>query len=84
MFLVDTLGIQLNSLYGNVYYKNKKDNHDVLLYDMQLMRYHNKNVPDSLQTDSLLISTSNSQKRNSDQVNPLSIEELLKDKELRK
>lgn len=82
--LIDTIGVQLNSLYGHVYYKNKEENHDVLLYDMQLMRYHNKNVPDSLQTDSFSTSTSNSLKESSNQTNPLSIEELLKDKEMRK
>ena len=39
LLLDDTIGVRLNNLSGNVYYKGKKQGHDALLYGMRLMRY---------------------------------------------
>ena len=39
LLLDDTIGVRLNNLSGNVYYKGKMQGHDALLYGMRLMRY---------------------------------------------
>jgi hypothetical protein len=58
---LDTIGAQLNSLNGNAYYKNNSNKQDVLLYGVQLMRYHMKEESVISSKDSLYTMTNSPQ-----------------------
>lgn len=52
--IADTAGMQLNKLYGNVYYKNNDTvTSGVLLHQIELMRYRYIEPTDTLFTDSI-------------------------------
>ncbi len=50
--LLDTAKVQLSKLYGNVFYKNNESASGILLYQMQLMRYHHMSPKAILHPDS--------------------------------
>lgn len=55
--LADTADVKLRNVRCNAYYKGKEEDCGLLLYNMELMRYHQVLVPDSVASDSLLLAT---------------------------
>ena len=58
LVLADTMGLKLRNVSGEVYYKGRGASGDVLLYDMELMRYRYAIPVDTLLSDTLVVDTS--------------------------
>ena len=55
LVLPDTMGLKLRNVSGEVYYKGRDTSGDILLYDMELMRYRYVDPVDTLQADTLKV-----------------------------
>lgn len=53
LHLLDTTGLQLSNLYGNVFYKDNEISSINLLHDIRLMRYRYVEPADTLRVDSI-------------------------------